>query len=348
MTIDDLDTPALTIDLNILARNIETVATRCREHDIRLRVHTKTHKIPEIARMQLDAGAIGIASQKVGEAEAMVAGGIEDILIPYNIVGGRKVDRLATLCERARMTVAADSETTVQGLSEGLSAKGTSAGVLVECDTGGGRCGVQTPEGARDLARLIDKLPGLILEGVMTYPSHERAKPFLDEVRGLFFESGLPLNTISGGGTGSEATSKAIGCTEVRIGSYVFEGPTRINRNTNPPNPTTCAERMICTVVSTPTSERIIIDGGQKTFTSYAPTPYGYIVEHPDAKINGMSVEHGHVDVSNVDHVFQIGEKLSVIPLHQGMTTNLHDTVYAVRNGQVEATWTVAGRGRVQ
>jgi D-serine deaminase-like pyridoxal phosphate-dependent protein len=105
---------------------------------------------------------------------------------------------------------------------------------------------------------------------------------------------------------------------------------------------------MICTVVSTPTSERIIIDGGQKTFTSYAPTPYGYIVEHPDAKINGMSVEHGHVDVSNVDHVFQIGEKLSVIPLHQGMTTNLHDTVYAVRNGQVEATWTVAGRGRVQ
>ena len=95
MTIDDLDTPALTIDLNILARNIETVATRCLEHDIQLRVHTKTHKIPEIARMQLDAGAIGIASQKVGEAEAMVAGGIEDILIPYNIVGGRKVDRLA-------------------------------------------------------------------------------------------------------------------------------------------------------------------------------------------------------------------------------------------------------------
>ena len=105
---------------------------------------------------------------------------------------------------------------------------------------------------------------------------------------------------------------------------------------------------MICTVVSAPTPDRIIIDGGQKTFTSYAPTPYGYIIEYPDAKIYGMSVEHGHVNVSDVDHRFEIGERLSVIPLHQGMTTNLHNQVYAVRNGQVEATWRVAGRGKVR
>ena len=105
---------------------------------------------------------------------------------------------------------------------------------------------------------------------------------------------------------------------------------------------------MICTVVSVPTRERAIIDGGQKTFTSYAPTPYGYIVEHPDAKIYEMSVEHGHIDTSDCDHTFQVGERLSVIPLHQGMTTNLHDTVYAVRNGIVEHQWTVAGRGKVQ
>jgi D-serine deaminase-like pyridoxal phosphate-dependent protein len=348
MKVEELDTPALTIDLDVLERNIETVSERCRQNDIPLRVHTKTHKIPEIARKQLDAGAIGIVSQKVGEAEAMVDAGIEDILIPYNIVGRLKVDRLASLCKRGKITVAADSEATVRGLSEGLSDNDTSVRVLVECDTGGGRCGVQTPEAARDLAHLIDSLPGLELEGVMTYPSHERAKSYWDETKRLFEESGLPLNTISGGGTGSEAVSKAIGCTETRIGSYVFEGPTRINRNTNPPNPETCAERMICTVVSTPTSERVIIDGGQKTFASYAPTPYGYIVEYPEAKISGMSVEHGHVDVSEVEHSFEVGERLSVIPLHQGMTTNLHDTVYAVRNEIVEETWKVAGRGRVQ
>lgn len=348
MNVTELDTPALTIDLDILEKNIETVAKRCRDHDIPLRVHTKTHKIPEIAKMQLAEGAIGIASQKVGEAEAMVAAGIEDILIPYNIVGRGKIDRLSELCKQAKITVAADSETTIRGLSEGLTRNGTSLRVLVECDTGGGRCGVQSPEAARDLGRLIDSLPGLELEGVMTYPSHERAKPYFDEVRALFSEGGLALNTISGGGTGSEEISKTIGCTETRIGSYVFEGPTRINRERNPPNPVTCAERMICTIVSVPTPDRVIIDGGQKTFTSYAPTPYGHIIEHPEAQIYGMSVEHGHVDVSRVDHTFTVGEKLSVIPLHQGMTTNLHDTVYAVRNGVVEATWQVAGRGRVQ
>ena len=105
---------------------------------------------------------------------------------------------------------------------------------------------------------------------------------------------------------------------------------------------------MICTIVGVPTPDRVIIDGGQKTFTSYAPTPYGYILEHPEAKIYGVSVEHVHVDVSEVDHTFEVGEKLSVIPLHQGMTTNLYDTVYAVRKGEIEAAWRVSGRGRVQ
>jgi len=198
MTVSELDTPALTIDLDILERNIETVAKRSREHDIPLRVHTKTHKTPEIAKMQLAAGAVGIASQKAGEAEAMVAGGIQDILIPYNIVGRRKIDRLAALCQQAKMTVAADSDVTVRGLSEGLTRNGTSVRVLLECDTGGGSCGVQSPEAARDLARLIS-LPGLELEGVMIYPSHERAKPHFDEVKALFSEAGRALNTISWG-----------------------------------------------------------------------------------------------------------------------------------------------------
>jgi D-serine deaminase-like pyridoxal phosphate-dependent protein len=348
MTIHYLDTPALTIDLDILEKNIRDTAEACRKHDISLRVHTKTHKIPEIAKMQLAAGANGIVSQKVGEAEVMVAAGIDDVLIPYNIVGKQKVQRLTALCKNATMTVAADSEITVQGISDQASQDNVTVRVLIECDTGGGRCGVQSPEAALELAQKVNDLPGLQFQGIMTFPSNERAKPFLDQTRKLIEDAGLPLHTISGGGTGTAEVSKAIGCTEARIGSYAFEGLRRINKESNPPNPTTCAERMIVTIVSTPTPDRVIIDGGQKTFTSYAPTPYGYVVEHPSAKIYAMSVEHGHVNVSDCNHTFTVGDRLSVIPLHQGMTTNLHDEVYAVRNGNVEATWKVAGRGKVK
>ncbi|MDA0746924.1 MAG: alanine racemase [bacterium] len=347
MRVEDLDTPALTIDLDILEKNIRDQAESCRKHNIPLRVHTKTHKIPQIAHRQLQAGAIGIACQKLGEAEAMVAAGVQDILIPYNIVGKQKVERLVRLCKQARITVAVDSEFIAQGISEGTAGQ-CEIHVLVELDTGGKRCGVQTPEAALELAKKITSLPGLHFEGIMTYPSRTEAKPFLDRTRALLKTAGIPVPTVSGGGTGAEAVSKEIGCTEVRIGSYVFEGLRRINRTDNPPNPTTCPERMLVTIVSTPTPERIIIDGGKKTFTNDQNSPYGHIVEHPEAKIYGMSVEHGHVDVSACTHKFQVGERLSVIPQHQGMTTNLHDTVYAVRNGLVEGIWQVAGRGKVQ
>jgi len=348
MTLHDLDTPALTIDLDILEKNIRETQEECNNHNIHLRVHTKTHKIPEIAKMQLAAGAIGIVCQKVGEAEAMVEGGITEILIPYNIVGPLKVKRLTDLCKRATITVAVDSEITALGLSKGARENGVTLTILLECDTGGGRCGVQSPEAAMALGQKITELPGLALQGIMTFPSNERAKPFLEQTQKLFSDAGIPLPIISGGGTGTAEVSKAIGCSETRIGSYVFEGLRRINRQNNPPNPITCAERMIVTVVSAPVPDRVIIDGGQKTFTSYAPTPYGYIIEHPKAKIYGMSVEHGHVDVSECNHTFSVGDRLSVIPLHQGMTTNLHDEVYAVRKGHVEHVWKVAGRGKVR
>ncbi len=346
MRVEDLDTPALTIDLDILSRNINDLAESCRRHKIALRVHTKTHKIPEIAHLQLQAGAIGIVCQKLGEAEVMVDAGITDILIPYNIVGARKVERLVRLGQKATIAVALDSETTARGISN--LAGEPEVPVLIELDTGGNRCGVQSPEAALELARKVVQLRGLRFQGIMTYPSRPQAEPFLTRTLRLLEDAGIQAPVVSGGGTGSEAVSKQIGCTETRIGSYVFEGMRRINHSDNPPNPITCAERMIVTVVSAPTPERIIVDGGQKTFASYPPIPYGHIVEHPDARINGMSVEHGHIDVSDCDHAFQVGERISIIPQHQGMTTNLHDTAYAVRNGVVEAVWAVAGRGRVQ
>ena len=332
--------------MDVLERNIKAMAQHCERIGIPLRVHTKTHKVPEIAQLQIDAGSQGITCQKLGEAEVMVAAGIDNILIPYNIVGAPKLKRLTALVKRAKITVALDSEETAAGISQQAHKDGCVVPVVLELDTGGGRCGVTSPQKARALAQQVVKMPGIDFQGVMTYPSNVSAKPFLAETLDLLKDDGVPVHIISGGGTGSEAASKELGCTETRSGSYVYEGLTRIG-NSEMLTPERCVLRVIVTVVSTPTPERIIIDGGQKTFTSYPPTPYGHIIGHPQAKIYGMSVEHGHVDVSECSHRFKVGEQLSVIPLHQGMTSNLHNELVGIRGTNVESVWQIAGRGKV-
>ena len=347
MNIAALDTPALAADMDVLERNINGMATHCDQLGIPLRVHTKTHKVPEIAKLQIAVGSQGITCQKLGEAEIMVDAGINNILIPYNIVGTPKLKRLTALVKRAKVIVALDSEETATGISQQAIADSCVVPVIVELDTGSGRCGVQSPQNTQHLARQIVKMLGIDFQGVMTYPSNIRAKPFIEETLDLLSSDGIPVNIISGGGTGSEAASKELGCTETRSGSYVYEGLTRIG-NSEMLAPERCVLRVIVTVVSTPTPERIIIDGGMKAFTSYPPTPYGHIIEHPDAKIYGMSVEHGHVDVSECSHRFKVGEQLSVIPLHQGMTSNLHDELVGIRGNTVETIWHIAGRGRVK
>ena len=346
MNIDALDTPTLVADLEVLERNIGGMATHCQQLGIPLRVHTKTHKVPEIAKLQIAAGSAGITCQKLGEAEVMVDAGVDNILIPYNIVGKPKLKRLTALTKRAKVIVALDSEETATGILQQASADGCVVPVIVELDTGSGRCGVQSPQKAQHLAQQIMKMQGIDFQGIMTYPSNVQAKPFIAETLDLLSSDGIPVNIISGGGTGSEAVSKEIGCTETRSGSYVYESMTRIG-NSEMLTPERCVLRLIVTVVSTPTPDRIIIDGGQKTFTSYPPIPYGHIIEHPDANIYGMSVEHGHVDVSECSHRFKVGERLLVIPLHQGMTSNLHDELVGIRGDKVEEIWKIAGRGKV-
>ena len=349
MRCTELDTPALTVDLDVLERNIDTLQRACDGLDIALRVHTKTHKTPAIARMQVEAGACGIVSQKLGEAEAMAAAGVEDILIPYNIVGRPKLERLSRLVRGGgvRLSVAADSAATVDGLSAQAASDGFELPVLVEMDTGSRRCGVQSPQETLELAQRIDGAPGLRFKGVMTYARNDGVGPFIDEVRHLTAKAGLELETVSGGGTGSQEFCKEIGCTETRIGSYAYEGMTRVSKREDL-DPRRCPLRLVVTVVSTAVPGQIVVDAGQKAFASYPPTPYGYCLEHPEIFIKGMSVEHGHVDITASEHEFAVGEVLSFIPLHGGMTTNLHDRLFAVRDGEVADEWDVAGRGRAQ
>ena len=348
MVIHDLDTPAVVCDLDTLERNLQETAASCRDVGIPLRSHTKSHKIPEIAHMQLASGAVGICCQKVGEAEVMVAAGVTDILLPFNIVGASKVERLLRLSRRgATIAVSVDSLATAQGISDVARQTGGSVRVLIEMDTGSKRCGVQSPAAAVALGQAIVDLPGIDLQGVMTYPSRPEIQAFLEETAAGFRAAGLPLQVMSGGGTGAEAVSKALGCTEHRAGSYVWEGLTRI-RTSDDLNAERCPLHIICTVVSVPAPGRIIIDGGMKTFCSYPPTPYGYCVEHPELKIYAMSIEHGHVDVSRSSHQFQVGERLTWIPLHQEMALNLHDELVGYRGEQVEVVWPVWGRGKVK
>ena len=269
MHISELDTPILTVDLDVLERTIDNMAAHCRATDIDLRVHTKTHKVPEIAKMQVEAGSKGITCQKLGEAEAMVDAGLDDLLIPYNIVGKPKLRRLTQLVKRAKMTVALDSVDTAIGISEHAQVEDITVRVVVELDTGSRRCGVQSPQAALELAQRVTQLPGLDFQGLMTYPSNPRAKPFIDETVELMNGAGIPVNIISGGGTGSEQTSKEIGCTETRSGSYVYEGMTRIS-GSDALNPQRCALRMIVTVVSTPRQQTVSsLMGDRRPLPSY-------------------------------------------------------------------------------
>jgi D-serine deaminase-like pyridoxal phosphate-dependent protein len=347
MHIYDLDTPAVVIDLDVLERNIEGMASHCRELGITLRGHTKSHKSPEIAKMQLAAGSQGIVCQKLGDAEVMSRAGIDDILMTYNIVGRQKVRRLTELAKRGRMTVTCDSLEVATGISEQAQFDGVTVGVLVEIDTGGNRTGVQSPAAAEELGKQVSDLPGLELRGLMTYPSRVVAKPVVDDVVARFKNAGLSLEIISGGGTGEEWESKELGFTEHRSGSYVYEGQTRINKAEHV-SPERCPLRVITTVVSVPTPDRLIVDGGMKTFRLFPTMPFGLIIEDPASQFSGMSVEHGHIDTSRSDRKFKVGDKLSVIPTYQEGVTNLHDEIAWARNDHVERIWQNEARGKVR
>lgn len=350
MHIYQLDTPSVVIDVDVLESNIQQMANHCKKLGITLRGHTKSHKNPEIAKMQIAAGSQGIVCQKLGDAENMVRNGIDDILMTYNIVGRQKVQRLCELARQTRMTVTVDSLAVAEGISKQAAIDGVTVGVLVEIDTGGNRTGVQSPAAAEELGKQVNDLPGLDLRGLMTYPSQIASKPITDEAVERFNQAGLSLEIISGGGTGEERDSKELGFTEHRSGSYVYEGLSRIKGagDGSDLSPERCPLRVVLTVVSVPTNDRLIVDGGMKTFRLFPSMPYGYIVEDPDLKFSGMSVEHGHIDTSGSNNNYAVGDKLTVIPTYQEGVTNLHDEIVWMRNNQVERIWRNEGRGKVK
>jgi D-serine deaminase-like pyridoxal phosphate-dependent protein len=349
MDISSLETPAAIVDLDKLQANITKLQNYLDRHGIANRPHIKTHKIPEIAHMQLKAGATGITCQKLGEAEVMAQAGIDDIFLPYNILGKSKLERLMRLARRLTIKVTADSQVVVQGLAQAAQKEALILPVLVEFDTGLGRCGVQTPQATADLAAFIAQAPGLRFGGLMTYPSNEQTGSFVRRTKERLQTAGIHVDVVSGGGT--PRMWQAHTHTEVsehRAGTYVY-GDRAIVRS-GAMSFADCAFSVICTIVSRPTAVRGIIDGGSKTFSSDLSglEGHGYILEYPQAVIYGQSEEHGHVDFSQCPQKPQIGERVTVIPNHCCVVSNLFNQIVGVRHNQVEVIWPVAARGALQ
>ncbi len=349
MNIDQLETPVAIVDLDKLEANIAGLQAYLSKHDIANRPHIKTHKIPEIAHMQLNAGAVGITCQKLGEAEVMAQAGIRDIFLPYNLYGEAKLERLMLLARRVAMSVTADSETVVRGLSAAAKRADLILPTLIECDTGGKRCGVQSPQEAADLARLIAKSPGLHFGGLMTFPNSEDADTFMRETKTLLAADGIPVECVSGGGTPCMWQAHTMNeLTEHRAGTYVY-GDRSIIRS-GALKLEDCALRVITTVVSRPTADRGVLDGGSKTFSSdlLKLEGHGLILEYPEASLYSLSEEHGCVDFSQCQRKPEIGERVMVIPNHACVVSNLFNQIMGIRGDMVEVVWPVACRGLLQ
>ncbi len=354
MHVDELDTPVLTLDLDALEDNLDRYQRYYDQHGIGLRPHIKTHKTLAVAHMQMARGAIGLTCQKLGEAEVMVNGGInQDILLPYNILGKQKLDRLVALAHRTqRLTVSADSAYTIDGLSDAASRAGITLGVVVELETGESRTGTTSPQGTLELAQLIDRAPGLELRGIMGFPTSPQARPLLQETLSLFDQHGLAHPIVSGGSTRyAMQAHETPELTEYRSGEYPVGGYGHLVAGRHTVEQ--CALRVIATVVSRPTDGRAVLDCGSKTMSASimeidkGPS-IGYIVEYPDAHFYKFSEEHGHVDISACAKKPVIGERVQVLPVHPCPCVNEHDEIVATRKGQVEAVWPIYARGKIR
>ena len=331
----DLDTPALYIDLDALERNIASMQEQCRGWGVDLRPHVKTHKIPEIAQMQLDAGAIGITVAKVGEAEVLPG---DDVLVAYPLVKA-KLPRLRELAKTRRVKVAVDSVEIARDL-EGIE-------TLVEIDVGVGRTGAQSPEQAVQIANACHDF-----RGIFYWPSWLDEAGFraacakIDAVLRALSAAGFEVKVVSGGSTPGAAKTPLIPqTTEIRPGTYVFYDASSLEARICAESD--CALRVLATVVSTSVPGQCVIDAGSKTLSSdqtVGSGTYGHFIDRRWT-LRKLNEEHGYVETRETARV---GEKVWLIPSHVCPTVNLHDEIWYGRRGRVEGRWKVAARGRVR
>lgn len=353
---EELDTPALWVDLDRLERNIAAVAAELAGSGVAWRPHTKGVKVPAIAHMMIRAGAIGVTCAKLGEAEVMAAAGIRDILVGNQVVGPHKTARLAALQRHSEVKVTVDCVENVQEIAQAATAIGVEVGVLIELNTGMNRAGVLPGAPVVELGQAIVATPGVRLRGLMTWEGHnlDLTEPAEKEagIRGSIEQllasvdqcraAGLPIEIVSAGGSGTyHVTGHIAGVTEVEAGGAVFcdQSYQAWGVGLEP------ALFLQARVTSRPTPTRVICDCGFKTHTRgfTAPKP----VQFEAARV-ALSAEHGIITLAEPNDTPRFGQVFDLLPGYGDATVYLHDTLYGIRSGRVETVWTVAGRGRLR
>lgn len=346
--IEDLETPAVLVDLDLVEANVTRAQSLFNEIGQAFRPHVKTHKLPELARLQIEAGARGIAAQKISEAEVFAAAGFTDILLCTTLFSPDKIARARALAARGSFALVAENIEAV----EALGARGAvPLRVLVECDTGGGRCGVQSPGAAAALAGRIAETPGLIFGGLMTYPApggNAAVQDFMTRALPLVRDAAGDCPIISSGGTpGLAQAGQAPIVTEFRAGTYIYNDRSQVARGVCTWQD--CALTVLTTVLGRPTADRVILDAGSKILSSdlLGLTGHGLILGAENARITGLSEEHGHVDLAGSGSTLRPGQKVQVIPNHVCPVSNLTGFVVFHRGGEVLRRVDVAARGTV-
>ena len=353
---DEVDTPALIIDLDAFEHNLDTMAGFLAGSSVKLRAHAKTHKSPVIAQLQMARGAIGQCCQKVGEAEVLAWGGIPDVMVTNQVVGARKLARLAALAKISKISVCVDDPAQVAAIEEAAEAAGVRIPVLVEIDVGGKRCGVEAGPPAVALAEVIAASKHLSFHGIQAYHGsaqhirdpEQRAQAIggaIDASRRTveqLRQRGLDCPVVGGAGSGSFRHELASGVyTELQAGSYAFMDADYA-RNAEPP-PFRHALFVLATVMSASSPHVSVVDAGHKAM----PTDSGYplVLNRPGVSYVGASDEHGKLTVEDPDLRPRLGEKLRLIPGHCDPTVDRYDWYVGVRRGRVECLWPVAARG---
>lgn len=364
MNKQDLDTPFVIIDLDKVDRNIANMQKVASDAGIALRPHAKTHKMPQIALMQVQAGALGVTVAKLGEAEVMMKAGIKDILIAYPIIGKQKLERLIQLSRQTKVTIAVDSYESACGIARAASDANTQMDILIEMDCGFGRVGLPPGIPILDLAKQISELSGITFKGILTFAGHSYDAPDEEGIREVGLEEGrlatetanllrkhdLPVAIISAGSTPTaKFVSQVPGVTEIRPGTYVFGDLMQVSMGAH--ELVNCALTVKVTVISRPAHNRAVVDAGTKIFTmdggnSPLGTGRGLVVGHPGIQVAWFTEEHGMLELSTEEEILAIGDTLEIIPVHCCGVVNMVDEIAAVRGTHVEAIWPVLGRGK--
>ena len=361
MPLTEVDTPALLVDLDAFEHNLKKLAEEVNKSGLRLRPHAKTHKCAVIGHQQVAQGAVGLCCQKVSEAEAMVNGGIADVLVSNQVVGEKKINRLMSIASRANLSVCVDDAQNISDLSAAAVNFGVELNVLVEIDVMKGRCGVAPGAPVLALAKIIDTSPGLKFVGLQAYHGgaqhirehRQRGAAIQSAIdasvttKNLLEEAGLACETVTGAGTGSYRFESQSGVyTELQCGSYVFmdaDYARNLDESGNYVSEFRNSLFLYSTVMSVPTRERAICDAGLKSMAFDSGMPL--VVGESAISYDKPSDEHGTLTVSEDNHPLRLGDKIKLIPGHCDPTVNLHDWYVGIRREHVEALWPIVARG---